>query len=60
MGPKVVVAEPIAPAGIEALEAHCEVVSGVGVDRSELRDLLIDAQALIVRSATQVDADLIE
>ena len=60
MRPKVVVAEPIAPAGIEALEAHCEVVSGVGLDQSELRELLIDAQALIVRSATQVDADLIK
>jgi D-3-phosphoglycerate dehydrogenase len=60
MRPKVVVAEPIAPAGIEALVAHCEVVSGVGLDQGELGDLLIDAQALIVRSATQVDADLIE
>ena len=60
MRPKVVVAEPIAQAGIEALEAHCEVVSGVGVDQSELSELLTDAQALIVRSATQVDAALIE
>ena len=60
MTPKVVVAETIAPAGIEALAVHCEVVSAVGLGQGELRDLLIDAQALIVRSATQVDADLIE
>jgi D-3-phosphoglycerate dehydrogenase len=60
MTPKVVVAEAIAPAGIEALEANCEVVSGVGLDQSELLSLLTDAQALIVRSATQVDAAMIE
>ena len=59
MIPKVVVAESIAPAGIEALAAHCEVLDGVGLSRSELRALLADAQALIVRSATAVDADLI-
>ncbi len=60
MRPKVVVAEKIAPAGLEALQVHCEVVDGVGLDRDELRNLLIDAQALIVRSATQVDAVMIE
>lgn len=59
MRPKVVVAEAIAPAGIEALEANCEVVSGVGLEEGELQKLLTDAQALIVRSATQVDAAMI-
>ncbi|MDH3259523.1 MAG: phosphoglycerate dehydrogenase [Acidimicrobiia bacterium] len=60
MRPKVVIAEAIAEAGIEALETHCEVVNGVGLDESELLQLLTDAQALIVRSATQVDAEMIE
>lgn len=60
MRPKVVVAEAIARAGIEALESHCSVVEAVGLDRSELAEHLADAQALIVRSATQVDASLIE
>jgi D-3-phosphoglycerate dehydrogenase len=59
MKPKVVVAEPIAGAGIEALQSHCDVVDGVGLDRVGLIESLSDAQALIVRSATQVDASMI-
>ena len=59
MRPRVVVAEPIAPAGIEALAVHCEVVDCVGSDRDALTEWLADAQALIVRSATQVDSDMI-
>ena len=60
MTPKVVVAEPIAGAGIAALQSHCDVVDGTGLDRPELIEKLGDAQALIVRSATQVDAAMIE
>jgi D-3-phosphoglycerate dehydrogenase len=57
--PKVVVAEAIADAGIEALAARCEVDVAVGVDRAELLERMHDATALIVRSATQVDAEMI-
>jgi D-3-phosphoglycerate dehydrogenase len=60
MKPKVVVAEAIAGPGIEALQSHCSVVEAVGLPRNELAGQLADAQALIVRSATRVDADLIE
>jgi D-3-phosphoglycerate dehydrogenase len=60
MRPKVVVAEAIARAGIEALEAHCAVVEAIGLGAGELTEHLSDAQALIVRSATQVDASMIE
>lgn len=60
MKPIVVVAESIAPAGIEALQTHCDVVNAVGLDRHELCEMLADAQALIVRSATQVDAAMIK
>ncbi len=60
MIPKVVIAESIAPAGIAALATHCEVLDGVGLNRTDLQALLTDAQALIVRSATAVDAELIE
>jgi len=59
MRPKVVVAETIAAAGIEALAATCEVDIAVGVDKEELAARLFDAAGLIVRSETQVDAELI-
>ena len=55
----VVVAESIAPAGIALLEAHHVVVIAVGRTRQELLEALADADALIVRSATKVDEDLI-
>ncbi len=53
------VAEAIADAGIEALRAEHDVVVAVDADRTELFDLLADAAALVVRSATKVDAELI-
>ncbi len=59
MRPRVVIAETIAQAGIEALETHCYVEDAVGLARPALTELLHDAQALIVRSATEVDAALI-
>lgn len=55
----VVVAEQIAAAGIEALQEHHDVVLAVGKTREELIADLTDAHAIIVRSATMVDADLI-
>jgi D-3-phosphoglycerate dehydrogenase len=60
MKPKVVVAESLAPAGIEALAASCDVDVAVGVDRAELLARLTTAAGLVVRSATRVDRELIE
>lgn len=60
MKPKVVVAEALAPAGIELLEESAEVVNAVGWDRTALLEALSDAQGLVVRSATNVDAALID
>ncbi|MEX1005626.1 MAG: phosphoglycerate dehydrogenase [Acidimicrobiia bacterium] len=57
---KVVVAETIADAGISALREQFEVDVATGLDRDELTDRLGDADALIVRSATNVDRALIE
>jgi len=57
--PKVVVAEEIADAGIAALLEHCEVDLAVGLDRPDLFRRLADARGLLVRSATQVDAEMI-
>ncbi len=60
MRPKVVIAEQIADAGIKILAEHCDVEVAVGVPRQELMELLADADGLVVRSATDVDAALIE
>ncbi len=57
---KVVVAEPIAAAAIAALERSCDVVITVGESRERTLTELADASALIVRSATIVDREMIE
>ncbi len=57
---RVVVAEAIAEAGISALNAECDVIDLVGADRSAVLASLSDAAGLIVRSATQVDREMIE
>lgn len=59
MRPKVVVAEKIAEAGVSRLEEHCEVLDGVDASRDELLTMVTDANGLVVRSATKVDAELI-
>ena len=58
--PKVVVAEAIADVAIETLDAWCDVEVAIGADRDELIAALGDAVALLVRSATKVDAEMIE
>lgn len=60
MAEKILVAEKIADAGIELLAGGFEVDIAIGVDRNELVTRIADASALIVRSATTVDAGLIE
>ncbi|HXG25674.1 MAG TPA: phosphoglycerate dehydrogenase, partial [Candidatus Binatia bacterium] len=57
---RVLVAEPIAPEGVEALRAagH-EVVVQTGLQPDELRAIIGDVDALIVRSQVDVDAELI-
>lgn len=59
MQPKVVIAEKIAESGIETLRESCDVVVAVGADRAELMSELADAEGLVVRSATQVDVELL-
>jgi D-3-phosphoglycerate dehydrogenase len=55
--PVCVVAEPIADSGIELLRGACEVVELAS--GAELAAALAEAEALVVRSATTVDAALI-
>src|SRR5918995_2046670 len=56
---RVLVAEAIAPEGIEALRARHEVDVRTGLSDAELRDAVGDYDALIVRSQVAVDAALI-
>jgi D-3-phosphoglycerate dehydrogenase len=60
MRPKVVIAETIAQIGINALAEYCDIDDASGAERQELLHRLAGADGLIVRSATAVDAELIE
>lgn len=58
---RVLVTEPIAEAGLELLRsAGNEVDVRIGLSPEELRQAVVGAHALIVRSATTVDADVID
>ena len=59
MKPKVLIAEKIAQTGVDLLKKDYDVDIGVDWDRDELEAKIGDYDALIVRSATQVDAALI-
>ena len=58
---RILVAESVAPEGIEALRAggH-EVIVKTGLNPDELRASVADVEALVVRSQVTVDAALIE
>jgi D-3-phosphoglycerate dehydrogenase len=58
--PRVLVAEELAPAGIAALEARTDVTIGAGWSLEELTARMPEFDAIVVRSATKVNADLIE
>ena len=57
--PIVLVAEELSPAGIAQLESGFEIRYTDGSDRSKLLPALADADAVIVRSATKIDAEAI-
>ena len=59
MSTRIVVAESIAEEGLEILREAGEVDVAAGAPREELMERLAGATALIVRSGTQVDAELI-
>jgi D-3-phosphoglycerate dehydrogenase / 2-oxoglutarate reductase len=56
---KVLVAEKLADSGVDALREHFDVDLGVGWSPEELADRIADYDGLLIRSATQVTADLI-
>ncbi len=57
--PKVLVADPIAPEGIEILKTVAEVDVRTGLSKDELAAIIGDYDALAVRSETKVTADII-
>lgn len=56
---RILVAEPIAPSGIELLRQHHEVDERVGLGPEEYRAILPGYDALLVRSQVRVDAAMI-
>jgi D-3-phosphoglycerate dehydrogenase / 2-oxoglutarate reductase len=57
---KVLVAEKIGTSGVDLLkQAGFEVDLGTGWDRAELEGRIADYDGMLIRSATQVDADLL-
>ncbi|MEO0049323.1 MAG: hypothetical protein RL556_655, partial [Actinomycetota bacterium] len=57
--PVVLIAEELSPATVEALGPDFEVRNVDGTDRPALLAELANADAILVRSATQVDAEAI-
>ena len=55
--PVVLIAEELSPATVEALGPDFEIRHCHGADRGELLPALADADAILVRSATKVDAE---
>jgi D-3-phosphoglycerate dehydrogenase len=55
--PVVLIAEELSPATVEALGPDFEIRRCNGADHGELLSAIVDADALLVRSATKVDAD---
>ncbi|GAA4691363.1 phosphoglycerate dehydrogenase [Nocardioides conyzicola] len=55
--PVVLIAEELSPATVEALGPDFEIRHCNGADRGELLAAIVDADALLVRSATKVDAE---
>ena len=57
--PRVLVAEKIGDSGIDLLRESFDVDLGVGWSREELAERIGDYDAVLIRSATQLDAELI-
>ena len=55
--PVVLIAEELSPATVEALGPDFEIRSCNGADRAELLPAIADVDAILVRSATKVDAE---
>ena len=56
---RVLVAEKIGDSGVDLLREHFEVDLGVGWDRDELEQRIGDYEGILIRSATNLDGDLL-
>ena len=59
MKPVVLIAEELSPATVDALGPDFEIKTCNGADRSELLSALKDVNAVLIRSATKMDAEAI-
>ena len=57
--PVVLLAEQLSPATVDALGPDFEIRSADGADRAALLPALADAAAVLIRSATRMDAEAI-
>ena len=57
---KILVADPVAKEGIEALQSQAEVDVKLGLKPEELKSIIGDYDALVVRSETKATADIIQ
>lgn len=57
--PVVLIAEELSPATVDALGPDFEIRHCNGADRAELLPAIVDVDAILVRSATKVDAEAI-
>ena len=58
--PIVLITEELSPAGIAVLESGFEIRHADGADRKQLLAALADADAVIIRSATVIDAEALD
>jgi len=58
--PIVLITEELSPAGIAQLESDFEIRHADGSNRAQLLPALADADAVIIRSATTIDAEALE
>ena len=56
---RVLIAEELSPATVDALGPDFEIVTCDGADRAALLPAIADVDAILIRSATQVDAEAI-
>ncbi len=57
---RVLVAEKIGRSGVDLLEEHFEVELGLGWSREELAERIGEFDGILIRSATKLDAELID
>ena len=58
---KVLISDPIAQEGVKILkEAGLEVIERPGLSKEELLEAVRDVEAIIIRSATKMTAEVIE